>query len=130
MLSRGKLRAEHYSMLGKTYRTYSNRSVLSSDTAVRDKLVSNKKMAPINANLARFSQKSQKTRHRGELVSQSMQVSTNNSNNFNFQTHMKNISRPMKTNNSVSDENAYDEANSPQNFERNSGAMSGSQHQD
>lgn len=104
MLSRGKLRAEHYSMLGKTDRQYSNRSVLSSDTGIRDKMLSQSKIAPISANVNRFSQKSQKSRHRNDLVSQSMQQTTLK--NFSFNAHMRNISRPLKK--SI-DHNAYDE---------------------
>ena len=72
MLSRGKLRAEHYSMLGKTERTYSNRSVLSSDTAARDRVLVGGKLSPHNQSvLARLSRKSRRGHNRHDIVSQS-----------------------------------------------------------
>lgn len=72
MLSRGKMRAEHYSMLGKTGRAYSNRSVLSSDTGVRDRVLEAGNFSPHNQSiLAKVSQKSRRQRQRHDSVSQS-----------------------------------------------------------
>ena len=70
MLSRGKMRAEHYSMLGKTGRTYSNRSVLSSDTAAKDRVLAAGKLSEHNQSImAAASHRSRRPRKRQEAVS-------------------------------------------------------------
>jgi len=95
MISRGKLRAEHYSMLGKTGRSYSNRSVMSSDTKAKDTMITSGRLSPHEQSLiSRGSRRSSARRKtRNASLAQSQEYTSGNA--FGARAHLKNISRPV-----------------------------------
>lgn len=96
MLSKGRLRAEQYSMLGKSQSNFSEKSVMSSGSKRKDGLVSGH-LSPLRKTIHHSierSMSSTKRSGRNRNVFKSQDVSSGQ-----FQKHIKNIARPVEMQN-------------------------------